>query len=331
MKVFVYPTGGQGPVSSNPYIRNMKATLAKQMDLLQPQYRLKLPRMLVFLLNAFKAHIYVFNWIEDSAAERGGNLGGLMSMAGLYILKWRRAKIVWIFHNVHSHSGETSWTRRFRHFLFKNATLIVAHSKEAADYATQYAKCPVEFKNHPVERVDYGEWEGDVKECDFFYWSTILPYKGVAEFLSHPKCKESGKTILLVGGCRDKELDSRIRKEVTDNVIYENRKADFTEIAAQCGKAKYVVFPYIGESISSSGVLMDTLLMGGTPVGPNRGAFADMAAQGCCITYDSIDEVFDLPTDDANRLRLDKENVDKFIEENSWDSFGKWLKKCIHC
>lgn len=327
MKVFVYPTGGQGPGSSNPYIGNMKRTLSKEFELINPQYKWKLPRMLVFLLNSFKADAYVFNWVEDSAAERGGNLGALMSMLGLWIVKLRKVKIVWIFHNIKSHGGETQWTRRFRDFLFKHSSLIIAHSREAADYARNYALCPVEFKNHPVERVDYGEWKGKVKDCDFFYWSTILPYKGVAEFLEYPKCAESGKKILLIGNCKDLELDARIKKAATANVTYENRKADFSEIAAQCRKAKYVIFPYIGDSISSSGVLMDTLLMGGTPVGPNRGAFADLAAEGCCITYDNIDEVFDLPTDDVSRIRLDKDNVETFIHNNSWDAFGEWLKK----
>lgn len=329
MKLFVYPTGGQGPQSSNPYIGNMKQSLSKQFELLTPRYKWKLPRMLVFLLNSFKAGVYVFNWIEESAAERGGNLGGIMSMLGLWILKWRHAKMVWIFHNIHSHSGETAWTKRFRSFLFKNSSLIITHSKEAAEYASQYAACPVEFKNHPVEKVVYGDWEGEVKECDLFYWSTILPYKGVVEFLSHPKCKESGKRIVLIGSCKDKELDTRIREAATENVVYENRKANFSEIAAQCRKAKYVIFPYIGDSISSSGVLMDTLLMGGAPVGPNRGSFADLAAEGCCLTYDNIDEVFDLPTDENKKIRLDRDKVEKFINDNTWEAFGTWLKRKV--
>ena len=70
---------------------------------------------------------------------------------------------------------------------------------------------------------------------------------------------------------------------------------------------------------------MDTLLMGGVPVGPNRGAFADLATEGCCITYNAIDEVFNLPMDEEYRIKLDQEKVDHFIDVNSWASFGKWL------
>lgn len=325
MKLFVYPTGGQGPVSSNPYIGNMKKTLSKEFELINPQYKWKLPRMLVFLLNSFKAKVFVFNWVEDSAAERGGNIGALMSMLGLRIVKWRKAKIVWIFHNIHSHGGETKWTQRFRRFLFKNADLIVAHSKEAAEYAARYANCRVEFKNHPVELIDYPEWKGEVQECDFFYWSSILPYKGVLEFLSNPLCEKTGKKIKVLGKCRDSALWDRIESLSSEHIVVENRAADFSEVAAQCKKAKYVIFPYIGDSISSSGVLMDTLLMGGTPVGPRRGAFADLADVGCCITYNHINEVFEYPTDDEHRLRLDIGKVRRFINDNSWSAFGSWL------
>lgn len=329
MKVFVYPTGGQGPVSSNPYIRNMKETMARNFELVEPRYRVKLPRMLVFLLNSFKADVYVLNWIEDSAVERGGLTGALMSLTGLYIAKLRKAKLVWIFHNIHSHAGETAWTRRFRLFLFKNASLIIAHSREAETYAIQQSKCPVYFKHHPLKVVDYGKCQTEVDDCDFFYWSTILPYKGVVEFLSAPSCLCSGRKIILIGKCKDDELSNKIESLTNHNIKYENRNADFSEIAAYCQNAKYVIFPYVGDSISSSGVLIDTLLMGGTPVGPNRGAFADLAAIGCCITYNNIDEVFNLPVEDNQRLRLDPIKINAFIKENSWDAFGHWFKSMI--
>ena len=330
MKVFVYPTGGQGPVTSNPYIRNMKEALACNFELVEPRYRLKLPRMLVFLMNSFKADVYVLNWVEDSAVERGGIMGALMSFTGLYIAKLRKAKLVWIFHNIHSHSGETAWSYRFRKFLFKYASLIIAHSKEAESYAKQQTKRPVCFKNHPLKKVDYDKYSKSVEDCDLFYWSTILPYKGVAEFLSNPRCVSSGMKMVFIGNCKDDDLRKIIEKQITSNIKYENRNADFNEVAAYCQKAKYVIFPYVGDSISSSGVLMDTLLMGGTPVGPNRGAFADLAAVGCCITYNDINEVFDLPVEDNKRLRLDQIKVDTFIKENSWDAFGKWFKSIIN-
>ena len=329
IRLFIYPTGGKGPASSNPYIKNLKASMAQHFVLIEPKYRVKLPRMLVFLLNSFKADVYVLNWIEDSAAERGGLIGALMSLLGLFIVKIRKAKIIWIFHNIHSHAGETKWSLRFRNFLFKHSSLIIAHSQEAKDYAKRQSNCPVYFRPHPMKVIDYGCYQSEVDDCDFFYWSTILPYKGVVEFLSEPQCTSSGKKIILIGKCKDEDLSNKIKARVSQNIRYENRNADFCEVAAYCRKSKYVIFPYVGDSISSSGVLMDTLLLGGTPVGPNKGAFADLAGVGCCITYNNIKEIFDLPTQEDDCIKLDKRNVDAFIKDNSWDAFGTWFKKTI--
>ena len=149
--IFVYPTGGKGTGTRNPYIDNMKAAFSNQYKVLQPKFG-KMPRMLVFLLNSFKADIYVLNWIEDSAAARGGFVGGMFSMLGLWIVCLRRVKMVWIFHNIHPHGGEACWSKAFRRFLFKHCSFIVAHSKEAADYARNNAYCPVYFKNHPMKK-----------------------------------------------------------------------------------------------------------------------------------------------------------------------------------
>lgn len=328
-KLFVYPTGGRGPAGPNPYVHNMKIALSRYFELVTPIYSIKLPRMLVFLLNCTKCDLYILNWIEDSAAGRGGIIGALMSLISLCIIKLRGAKLIWVFHNIHPHSGETFWSHVFRRFLFKYSSVIISHSREAAKYAQQYAKCQVLFKHHPMKIEDYGYWEGTTVECDFFFWSKILPYKGVPEFLSNPLCRKLGRKIFILGKCDDDNIIQKINQYLNDNIIFENREASFPEIAAQCKKAKYVIFPYIGDSISSSGVLMDTLIMGGTPVGPNRGAFADLVEYGCCITYDNIDDIFYYPLEEEHRMKLAPQKVKTFIDANTWEAFGNWIMKTL--
>ena len=324
MKIFIYPSIARGNIGINPYLKNLKKSLEPHCEVCTPRNKVKLPPMLVFLLHCWKSDAYVLNWIEDAAFGKLKSFGAIICLVGLKIIHIRKAKIIWIFHNIHPHKGETFWSVRIKKFLFTNSTFIVSHSEAGANYAIQHAKCPVFFKNHPIKEVNYDIWEGNVRECDFFYWSYISPYKGILEFLSNPLCKLSGKKIFILG----KSSTETIRTEI--NIIYENRQADFCEIAAQCRTAKYVIFPYIGDSISSSGVLMDTLLMGGTPVGPNRGAFADLAAQGCCLTYESIDEIFYLPTDITNQIKLDPVKVNSFIKKNTWTSFGQWMYNMIY-
>lgn len=327
MKIFFYPPKGSG---HNPYINNFIQSLSSYCDkVLICDQKAKLPSSVIFLHKSWNADVYILNWIENVANDRLKFIGAILCLLGLKIIKSRKAKIIWICHNIHPHEGESFWSNKIKHFLFKNSTFIIAHSKEAEEYAKKHSDCHVFFKNHPMKVVDYGVWSDDVKECDLFYWGDISPYKGVVEFLSHPLCKQSDKKIFIIGKSTTKTIQEQIETLTSNNIIYENRQADFREIAAQCKKAKYVIFPYIGESISSSGVLMDTILMGGTPIGPNRGAFADLASQGCCITYNNLDEIFALPTDDEHIIKLDDSKVRKFINDNTWEAFGQWIFNMI--
>lgn len=329
MKLFVYPQHKEKQIL-NPYTNNMEKAFGEQFEIVHHEYRVHLPQPLRFLLGSTKANVYVLNWIESAADGLGFSaFFGCMTMLALRIILLRKAKIVWIFHNIHPHNGETRWSLRIKRLLFKKSTFIVSHSKEATEYAKLYAKCPVYFKNHPISITKYGLWEGELKDCDFYIWGKIYPYKGVLELISNPLCAFSDRNILIEGKCDDKELLNKIEKCCGKNIVFENRRPDFNEIAAQCKKAKYVLFPYIGDSVSSSGALMDTLMMGGTPVGPNRGAFADLAETGCCITYNDIDEVLKLPVDDASRIKLNDENINVFLNENTWDSFSKWLAEIL--
>lgn len=325
MNLFVYPQHKKNQ-TDNPYVNNMEESFYDCFDVVHKEYRFHFPQPLRLLLGSTKAEVYVLNWIED-AAEGGGNkfLRVFMTIFAIRVILLRKAKIVWIYHNIHPHAGETKWSETIKKILFKRATLIISHSEGAADYARRFAKCPVYFRSHPVCTKNYGEWSGEVKNCDYYVWGNVYPYKGVLELVSNSLCKSSRRKILIVGKCDDESLSDKIKKQCNENVLYENRCACFEEIAAQSRKAKYVLFPYIGDSVSSSGVLMDTLMMGGTPVGPNRGAFTDLAAQGCCLTYNRLEEVFELPIGEDNAIKLNKESVNQFIEYNSWKSFANWL------
>lgn len=324
MKLFVYPQHKEKQIL-NPYTNNMEQALGLQFEIVHKEYPIHLPQVFRFLLGSTKADVYVLNWYESSADGLGcPTLLGFISLLALRIILFRRAKIVWIFHNIHPHNGETKWSKRIKKVLFKHSTFIVSHSKEASDYARQFASCPVYFKNHPIKIKEYDKWEGELKECDFYIWGNIYPYKGVFEFISNPLCASTGRKIVIVGKCDDKELREKIEKCCNENIVFENRRASFDEVAAQCKKAKYVLFPYIGESVSSSGALMDTLMMGGSPIGPNRGAFADLAKEGCCIVYNNIEDVYNLQTN-TKRMKIIDEEVKSFLKNNTWEAFANWL------
>ncbi len=317
-----YPKGGASNSYCDDYIDSIKDHFRIFL-----WSRRSLPRCIEFLLGSVRADVFFLNWLESINRLKGGSIQAIVAILALYIVRIRRKKIVWMFHNIHPHEGENVWSRIIQRILFKWSSIIVSHSEEAASYARKRASCPVYYKPHPFRKREYGVWDGPVIDCDFFIWGDIYPYKGIVELLADESFKRSGALTYIVGETKVEGIKERIMKTLPDNVVFEDRRAGFDEIAAQCKHAKYVLFPYVGESISSSGVLMDTLVMGGLPVGPNQGAFADLQKMGFCVTYNKLDELSGLINSPLRTIS--NEVLDKFIGENNWGAFGRWICKRI--
>ena len=66
--------------------------------------------------------------------------------------------------------------------------------------------------------------------------------------------------------------------------------------------------------------------MNGIPVGPNKGAFIDLAKENLCITYNNYNELFKILSE--NKL-VNHNNNKSFIENNSWEKFGTFLQESI--
>ena len=243
-------------------------------------------------------------------------------MAALCIIKLRHSSIIWMFHNIRPHQGENWMTRNISNWLFRNSTMIVAHSQEAAEYARNHANCMVEYRCHPIEPINVDAWTTIIEPFDLFIWGSILPYKGVLEFVSLPKIQSSNLRIKIIGSCKDKTIDYQLSSCINEHIVYENGRADFAEIAANCKAARFVLFPYIGDCVSSSGALVDTIVLGGTPLGPNIAAFKDLAEDGICITYTDYENLMEMLTTSSEAAIRD---TDSFIKSNTWDQMGKFI------
>lgn len=197
--------------------------------------------------------------------------------------------------------------------------------------------CVANTKTQPADNPAFNE----VKKItdDVLIWGNILPYKGVLEFVSSTAVREAGLRVRIIGRCKDSELAAKIEQKVSEcnlrqedvkrdkgsdeqlsaKFVFENRAADFDELAKLIGSSRHVLFPYLPGSVSSSGVLMDTLSMGGNPVGPAVGAFADLAEEGVCHVYHSEEEMIEILKSDR---QISRESLDNFIADNSWKSFA---------
>lgn len=324
-KLFYFPQPGSDGQYQNPYSYNFKYGLSEYFDVVdfeKPQSRLK---SLGLLAHSFSAHVYVLNWIESIPHLRFSLLQTVIVLLSLKILKWRNSEIVWMFHNIRPHQGENWKTRLITNWMFENSSLIVSHSQEASAYAKERAKCEVIYKCHPVTEIEVADGRKE-KLFDVLIWGSIYPYKGIVEFLSNSEILKLDLKIKIIGLCKDKMLDSQIRSYVNEHVSYENRKAGFKEIATYCKAAKYVLFPYIGKCVSSSGALIDTIVMGGIPVGPKVGAFEDLSKEGVCLVYNSTKELINIIKENNSVSEVKRK---AFISDNSWEKFANYLSTVL--
>ncbi len=303
------------------YFRYLKESLEPYYDVLDPKDKPCLTQSTALLAHSFCADVYLLSFLENIGWHRMAWAQHIVVLLALWIIRARRKKIVFIYHNIVPHKGENRITRSITARLFKDADLVIAHSAAAAEVArTRTAPEKVIMAQHPVVRRR-AKWEYSSTEYDIFIWGDILPYKGVAEFLESGVA--SDKRVLILGQCSDLSIIRRIEAHTGYGVVFENRRPSFDEVAWHSGRCKYVLFPYLPGSVSGSGLLMDTIAMGGTPVGPDTGAFKDLSELGICIVYDSYEELRKILHEDH---RIDTKAVEAFVQDNSWPAFAATIE-----
>lgn len=319
-RIYYYPPASKGGYA-NPYSVNYKKGLEKYFKVLDKKNKPSLALGLSFFINAFLADIYIINWLESVVFLRLGAIQYVLTQLGLWIIRLRKKKIVWMFHNIHPHSGENTYSKRIQQILFESADLIISHSQEATHYAQKQAKGEVCYIPHPIKPIRV-KAESSGCYSDVLIWGAISPYKGVVEFLQELKKRKSDLSVRIAGKCSDRALSEEIHLLCGKNVIFENERIPFEKLAGLIRQCKWVLFPYIGSCVSSSGALIDTLALGGCPIGPNKGAFKDLAAEGLCTVYTDYNSLFSILSD-TPALREEKRKA--FMTENSWENFAEFL------
>lgn len=316
-KLYFYPCPGKKGYG-NPYCKNYKSALTKYYDVLNPSNKPVLLPTLSLFRNSFSADIYVFNWLEDVGHTHLPLLQYILVRISLLVLILRRVPIIWMFHNILPHHGESFYSSSIRKVLFKRSKLIISHSEEGAVFAKNKTNNKVLYICHPVEVKGY-ELKQTNRDCDVLIWGDIFPYKGVVEFLENYVEKKLNYKILILGKAKSDYLNTEISKYRSETISFENRRAEYSEIAALCKNSRYVLFPYVGNSMSSSGALIDTIVMGGNPVGPAKGAFNDLKKDGVCFTYDSYDDLYKLL---GYNYEIREADRSKFVANHTWDNFA---------
>ncbi|WP_321479833.1 hypothetical protein [uncultured Bacteroides sp.] len=327
MKYYFYPVRRKGNSTVfNPYCLNFQKELNKQ-GFVTNYNDISISPILNLLKHSFDSDIYFFNWIENIAHLRFSLFQTFVFYIILAILQIRRVKIIWTFHNIKPHWGGNIKSRLITYTLLHHSSLIITHSNVAYEYLKDKTNKTICFCNHPVHAFDNLHFEAikkDLDVVDILIWGTIYPYKGIQEFLDYYTRlkKELSYKIYVVGKCSDEFLKVQLLKYQSNDIIFDFRSISFEELKTIISITKYVLFPYIGDSISSSGVLMDTIALGGVSIAPNKGAFKDINAEGLCLIYDDYEELFLII---QSGITIDENKTRQFLNNNSWESFVSYI------
>lgn len=326
-KIYVAPSANRKAGYPNRYFVFLKEALAEHFEVLDAENKPHLSQGLALLRYSFSADVFLLSFVETVAFHKLAFIQYLLAMTSLAVMRLRRRKVVFIFHNPHPHKGENWMSKSLTMRMLRQSSSVISHSSDTAAYARALISGfggdagKVMCVCHPMAQTEVPV--PDMAAEDILIWGNILPYKGVLECVSSPELRDAGLSVRIVGRCGDTALAGAIGRRVAEpsatRFTFENRAADFDELRSLIPSCRYVLFPYLRGSVSGSGVLMDTIAMGGEPVGPDFGAFADLAEEKVCRIYRSADEMVEILKSPRSLRRSD---IVSFISRHSWESFA---------
>ena len=330
-KAYLYPiTNRLNTGIYNPYLDNFMTSLADRIDFVNKKYASN-TGILNILRFLPKIQFVFLNWIENLPEKKAGLLQTVFLFILLYMKKIFGLKIIWTLHNKVSHSENKLFLKKviFKQVL-KKSDLIITHSKEGIQYAENFHKGISEkiflFPHPIVSQPVQAKYN---KEYDILVWGTIAPYKGILEFLEYlyaSNLQERYK-ILIVGKSQDQEYFQKIKRMENNNINIRNQFISDEELKELVGKSKIILFTYSGNSVLSSGALIDSVAYHAIVIGPEAGAFREMGRSDLIYTYKTfsqLPEIIDNLVQSNNKLKINA--IEDFIKEHSWNKFAEALE-----
>ena len=329
-KIYIYPNTSRDANLGlyNPYIDDLTRSFGRNYEFINKD---KPSNSGIFdILKYLKKTDFVFfNWIEKLPENKGGSLQTLFLFLMFPILKLFKIKIIWTIHNKLSHSKDHLFLKKaiFKKMLRK-ADYIVTHSSEGISYGDSMVPGSgnkIHYFPHPVK--DRRKNEQKEFLYDILIWGTISPYKGIDKFLEylHINNIESEYKILIVGKSTSESYFNLILKYANQNIQIQNKFIEDDMLRNLIKQSKIVLFTYSKSSILSSGVLMDSIGYGANIVGPDVGAFSDLAKDGILSTFSGFDQLIPIIDTQLNKDNFKKSNekFNIFLSDNTWDKYAE--------
>jgi beta-1,4-mannosyltransferase len=278
-----------------------------------------------------KIDLLFLNWIEDLPEKKGGIMQALIFLTVLRLKRFSRIKVVWTLHNKFSHSPNNLFLKKLLFTsMLKRSDLIITHSEEGISFAESFQagiSSKMFYFPHPIVPFK-APLQDPGKKYDILIWGTLAPYKAIDVFLQYLSEKNAIEKyrILIAGKAVSPEFEMKLKSYENGNISIINKFVTSDELALMIRQSRITLFTYSGNSVLSSGALIDSVSHGATVLGPAVGAFAELGREGIIRTYESLDELLvlleQLDQFDNSDLPL---KITEFIRSHSWPEFAKAL------
>jgi beta-1,4-mannosyltransferase len=329
---FIYPPSGKSGTASNPYIEDFTACLSSEYNFINCGVHSNSS-----ILNLYKylnkTDIVFLNWIEDLPDKRGGIIQVIAFLIVLLILKVKKVRIFYTLHNKESHYPTYLRIKKIvRKSIFRYADFILCHSSEGLKILdNNNIKARIRYIPHPFKKSE-SEIAGNEKKYDILIWGAIRPYKGVDNFLRHIESRNllNKYNTLIIGKIFPEEYRVLLDGFKSETIEIVNKFIDDDSLNTLIDQSKIVLFTYNDNSVLSSGALIYSLSREAWVIGPDAGSFRDLYREGIIETFDNYDELVEKIDLQLAAPKNNREKINHYVHENSWDSFGIKLADWIN-
>lgn len=282
-----------------------------------------------------RTDIVVFNWIENVPDKKGGYFQFVFLLILLPLFKIFKIKILWIIHNKISHVNKNFFFKTLIiKKLIKHSSYLLTHAKDGINFVRNVKDSGggglVYYITHPFFKPVNINNDAQMK-YDILIWGSIWPYKGIDKFLQFLYDNElQNKFNIMISGLIYPEsyIDELIKYQ-NKNIIIHNKFIPNSELENLIHASKIILFTYQKDSILSSAALMDSLVYGKIIVGPDSGAFSDLAEEKLIYVYNQFNELPNLFDKLLKDPKVDIERLNSFIKINSWENFSNKIHHWI--
>ncbi|MGV3600062.1 MAG: glycosyltransferase [Dyadobacter fermentans] len=324
-RMYFHPMAELPKLRINTYAYEASTSLNEYFDIVNYGKKSRGGVLGIFSKYFFKCDYFYFNWIEGYS-----NLQTFFLFLFLPIARVFGKKVLWTHHNVFRHSGNR-WVDRFMmQYFTRFANYTVVHTRESYPILKKSNNDPgVLYFFHPMFSNEVQSPQADNKIYDLLIWGRIRGGKGIQEFLEYLRVNNKLNSFQLkVVGKFNSEEDylKWLKLYATTNVSIENKFVTDEELDLLHRQSRVVFFPYTGKSVLNSGALVTSLPKGTPIIGPNSGAFKELAEIGLIETYQSFDDVFDY-VKDTSRHHYPDDSIGAFCRSHTWHRFSEYMSQ----